>query len=378
MNTESFVAVMAGENRSFGAGLARTMAGVAEPIYRGIVQARNMSFRREWRSSRRLPHTTISVGNITAGGTGKTPMVAALAIRLVGLGFHPAVLMRGYMPNGSDDQGSDERQVLLKQLEAANADVPVHCDGNRVNGAREVLKTHPKTNVFVLDDGFQHRQVYRELDLVLIDATRPFGLDRVLPRGLLREPVKNLRRANGLIVTRANQVSKAKLEEITDRLVKVAGQPPIAYAAHVWVSLRVAMGEVSAEVAVDQLKGRRVVVVCGIGNPGAFRQSLEKHGAVVAQMDAYDDHYTYTAEDVTATYEAARQHKASVVVMTEKDYVKWEHVPVTPPSDLQVVRPRLMMGFMNGDEHLNRMMLAAMRPSGEFTQRRAFRNESLD
>src|SRR4051812_36636358 len=180
--------------RGVGCALVRGALGAMEPLYRAAVASRNRFY--DFAGQTRLPRPVISVGNITTGGTGKTPMVAWLATQLLEQGMHPAILLRGYSRGGI----SDEQQMLQRQLPG----VPVQANADRVEGARMVLGEHPEVDVFLLDDGFQHRRVARDFDLVLINAREPFGLGRVLPRGLLRESLDGLKRAHGFVITRAD------------------------------------------------------------------------------------------------------------------------------------------------------------------------------
>ena len=161
----------------------------------------------------RLPHPTISVGNITTGGTGKTPVVRWLAERLQEQGRRPAVLMRGYRSEGGI---SDEQSLLQQQL----PEIPVIANPDRVRGAADATQKQNDIDTFILDDGFQHRRVHRDFDLVLIDATAPFGFGHILPRGSLREPLSGLRRANALLITRSSQVDVNRLKEIEVELAR--------------------------------------------------------------------------------------------------------------------------------------------------------------
>ena len=196
---ERFLAVIDGSEQSLAASAARSGLALLEPSYTLAIAARNTLFDKHLRRTRHLLHPVISIGNLTTGGTGKTPMVIDLARRLRALGRRPAILTRGYK---STDGFSDEAAVMQLEL---GQDMPVEVNGDRAAGAAAVLARAPRTDVFLLDDGFQHRQIHRDLDIVLIDATCPFGYGHLLPRGLLREPKVNLARADAVIVTRADQ-----------------------------------------------------------------------------------------------------------------------------------------------------------------------------
>ena len=195
---ERILEVMSGQARGVGATLTRTLLAAAEPAYAGVMTARNRLFDRGAKRIHRLPRPVISIGNLTTGGTGKTPAVQWLVRALQERGHRPGILTRGYRKEAG--AASDEEELLRESL-----GVPVVANADRVRGAATLLERTPAVTTFVLDDGFQHRRVAREADVVLIDATNPFGYDHVLPRGLLREPVVGLARAHLVILTRVDQ-----------------------------------------------------------------------------------------------------------------------------------------------------------------------------
>lgn len=322
--------VMSGDDRSTSAAMLRVATAVGEPFYRLGTAARNAMFDRGLRRPTCLPSPTISVGNITTGGTGKTPVVAYIARKLVEIGRDPAILSRGY-------HGGDEAKELADLL---GDRAVVVANPDRVLGAKLARDQLSGIDVFLLDDGFQHRQVARDLDLVLIDATRPFGFGHVLPRGLLREPIGNLKRADAVIVTRTDQVSDEALRGLDRQIERYTDRPPIAHAIHRWENT-------------DQLAGKAVLGVCGIGNPRAFGKTLQRHAGGVIDNIVFDDHHDYTREELSDLFDRAARDHADAVVTTEKDYVKW--IPlleqVTPP--IPIIRPRLTIGFPDGADKLD-------------------------
>jgi tetraacyldisaccharide 4'-kinase len=293
-----FIGIVSGEARGFGPSLVRAALAAAEPFYAGAVTLRNKLF--DWGiwKTHRLPRPVISVGNLTTGGTGKTPIVAWLARRLVECGRTPAVLTRGYRKQAAAT--SDEAEMLRAEL---GDRVPIIVGADRAAAAKTALRDRPEIDVFIMDDGFQHRRLHRDLDLVLIDATNPFGFDRVLPRGLLREPAgRGLRSASAIIVTRCEQVDEAKLRSVVSR----AQRTPIFRSTF--------------QTRVDQaLQGKRVFAFAGIGNPAAFRRSLQRAGATVAGERWFDDHHEYTSAEIE---DIRKESSADVIVTTAKDAVK--------------------------------------------------------
>jgi tetraacyldisaccharide 4'-kinase len=209
--------------------LPRALRPVTVPasrIYGMIVAARNRRFDRG-QGVQRIDRPVISIGNLTTGGTGKTPIVTWFAREMLAAGHHPAIAMRGY--NARPGQLSDEQAEYGELL----PDVPVVANPDRVTALREFLPQHPEVDCVLLDDGFQHRQLHRDLDLVLIDAEAGTLRDELLPAGNLREEVGELRRADGVIVTHAKEVDA----ELAREIERWHGRPPIAWAKHRWKGL---------------------------------------------------------------------------------------------------------------------------------------------
>jgi tetraacyldisaccharide 4'-kinase len=222
------------------------------------------------------------------------------------------VLSRGY---GSPDGRNDEALVLEENL----PDVP-HLQGPDRAALAEVAVEELESEVLILDDGFQHRRLRRDMDVVLIDASNPWGHDYVFPRGLLREPVSGLKRAGAVIVTRCDQVQRAKVEEIRARVARQAPDVPLAESSHQPVAWDNSKHEPRA---LGDIAGRPVAAFCGIGNPEAFRKTLVNLGAALTDFRAFPDHHDYTRSDVEALRTWARQQATDcVVVTTQKDLVK--------------------------------------------------------
>lgn len=332
---------MSGEDRDWKAQGIRALANVGVPPYRTAVGARNLMYATRLRGAKPLGRPTISVGNLTAGGTGKTPMVIELADRLRGMGHRPAVLLRGYEPGGLESkQGSDEAAVLRGAL---GDDLPVRPNPSRVAAAKAVLAERPDLTVFLLDDGFQHRRAARDLDLVLVDATRPFGHGRLLPRGLLREPRGALRRADAVVITRADRVSDSELADLTRQLTRLHGKPPLAACRHRWSGLRVGY----KNQPLDKLADRRVLGASGLGNPADFEMTLREIAGEVAGCLVFDDHHPYTRSDVRGIMHTAIERGAQAVVTTEKDWVKWRRLAGGVKLPLPVYRPRVQLAFLD-------------------------------
>jgi tetraacyldisaccharide 4'-kinase len=350
-----YATILDGTSHSWYAAAVRAGLSVAVPFYRGSIAIRNGLYRVRAVRARQLPRAVISLGNITAGGTGKTPMVMEIARRFRFHGYHPAVLLRGYH-QGPRSSGSDEGIMLSQQL---GPSVPVGVGAKRFETAQRLLGDHAAIDVFLLDDGFQHRALHRDLDLVLIDATEPFGHERLLPRGLLREPLKNLRRADAIIVTRADQTATRR--ELDTRIQELSGKPPIAHAAYTWESFRDNDGEGHSP---EFLKDAAVAAICGIGNPGAFEDTLRKHVRSVVLFFALRDHHEYNLPGLMKMLSQAKDAGAQAVVTTDKDWVKWRPLLKDRFPPLKIYRPVLKVSLMDGLDALDALLLQTMQNAG--------------
>jgi tetraacyldisaccharide 4'-kinase len=311
--------LMSGERQGVVASLIRGALSVVEPIYAGAMLLRNASFDAGLRAHR-LPRPVISVGNITTGGTGKTPVVMWLAKQLQARGMHPAVLMRGYRATGS---GNDEQQLM------EDAKIFVKASANRVAAAHQLLAESPDVDVLLLDDGFQHRKVARDFDLVLINAAEPFGFGHVLPRGLLREPPAGLKRADAILLTHSDVADP-------EAQVRRFSSAPIYRCSHRHVSVR--DGEL--DLPLDELRRRKYFAFAGVGDPGSLQRALEPVGA-----RWFADHHAYTQADVDALNREAAASGAEVLVTTEKDWVKLRRLA----SPMKILRLSLAIEFGNDD-----------------------------
>ncbi|MEN0111258.1 MAG: tetraacyldisaccharide 4'-kinase [Planctomycetota bacterium] len=319
MRSSDFYDLVSGRRRGVIPAMARAGLAAAEGPYRLAVWWRNRRYDRDPRAVTHCPAPVVSVGNLTLGGTGKTPMVKWVARFLRDEGARVAILSRGYgaAPGRASDEGLE--------LSWALPDVPHLENRDRVAGARTAVE-ELASQVIVLDDGFQHRRLGRELDIVLIDATQPFGFDRVFPRGALREPVASLRRADVVCLTRSDLVTAERRRTIHNRVASVA--PDAAWCESIAAPTRlVASAEDGAAIAdgnapLERLLGARVAAFCGVGNPEAFHATLLALGADVVAWREFADHHPYDRGDVEALARAATDAGAVLIVTTQKDLVK--------------------------------------------------------
>jgi tetraacyldisaccharide 4'-kinase len=300
-----------GERRGLLPSLARGGLHVASWPYGLAMRLRNAAFDRGWKTVSRAAVPVVSIGNLTVGGTGKTPCVEWVARFLRDRDLVVTILSRGY---GAEHGRNDEAMVLEENL----PDVP-HLQGRDRVALAETAVEELEADVLVLDDGFQHRRLHRDLDVVLIDATSPPFCDYLLPRGTLREPASGLCRAGAVVLTRCDQASPGAVEAIRAWLARRWPQTPVAETEHRPVELTAE----GIREPVESLAGRAVGAFCGIGNPAAFRDTLEALGANVVAFRAFADHHAYTRDDVTDLETWAGTLPAdALVATTQKDWVK--------------------------------------------------------
>jgi tetraacyldisaccharide 4'-kinase len=280
-------------------------------LYGGAVRIRNVYYDC-WPGAVHRAHVpVISIGNLSVGGTGKTPLVIEIVRRLRAWGRKPAVLTRGY--KAAHGASADE---ALEMCLASH--VSVWEDPDRVAGATTACATED-LDCLVLDDGFQHRRLARNLDIVLVSALGPPEIGRLLPVGRLREPLGSLRRADVLIITRSNQVDSTRLSAITARLRRHVPDAPVLHAA---VAPETLVANDGRQQAPAELAGRRVLAVCGLGDPRTFVELLGKLTGARPAARLFADHHRYDAADVRAICAAAQRENAGLVVTTRKDWVK--------------------------------------------------------
>lgn len=304
--------VISGRKRGLAGGLLRCLLWLLTPLYRVIIWSRNFAFDSGWRQSFTAPLRIISIGNLTTGGTGKSPLVIWLAEQLRAREQRVCVLSRGYKGTAAGE--NDESLELADRL----PDVPQLVNPDRAASA-QVASEELEMEVGLLDDGFQHRQLHRDLDLVLIDATEPFGFGYLLPRGLLREPRRSLRRADRVVITRANQISPERLAALRQELQRFCPADRIATCAMVPRRLRQADGR---HFPLDLVAGKKLFAFCGLGNPAAFFRTAEPLGQSLVGSLAFPDHHAFTPDDLNQLAEAGRNYGAEALICSHKDLVK--------------------------------------------------------
>ncbi|HEV2422138.1 MAG TPA: tetraacyldisaccharide 4'-kinase [Candidatus Acidoferrales bacterium] len=283
----------------------------ASMLYNAAARIRWWAYRAGIAKQRRLRGVVVGVGNITTGGTGKTPVVLWIAERALGAGKKVGLLSRGYrpLPPGSDAgaHGWNDEVALLHGRLGARVEFGV--GANRFEKGKE-LQTRG-VEWFILDDGFQHLQLARDVDIVMIDATKPFGGGHILPSGRLREPVSALQRADILVIHRAEERVPA-----IEAVIRRYSQAPIYFSQAKLLGLEEYRG---GDAATPPAAGTRFFAFCGIGNPPAFFADLKKWAIALAGSDTFSDHHRYTNADMARLEQAARAAGADALVCTEKD-----------------------------------------------------------
>jgi tetraacyldisaccharide 4'-kinase len=336
-------ALVSGRSCGLWSGLQRGGLRALSVPYGWTVQLRNHLYDHGWKSSQRAPVPVISVGNLTLGGTGKTPCVEYVAGFYRQFNLRVAILSRGY---GSTAGRNDEALVLEENL----PDVP-HLQGADRVALAAIAVEELESEILVLDDGFQHRRLARDLDLVLVDATQPWGYGHVFPRGMLREPPRGLNRAGLVMLTRCDQVDEPERVRLRDAVARLAAGLEVAETSHGPVEL------VNSEQHAAPLRDvaeRPVAAFCGLGNPEAFRRTLTVLGARVVAFRTFADHHTYSRADVEDLNAWAQQQTEECIVLTtQKDLVKLRLARLGGRA-LWAVRIRLV--FQSGQDALDRKL----------------------
>jgi tetraacyldisaccharide 4'-kinase len=345
---QNYRKIVSGEAGGLGAGLARGALGVLSVPYRWGSSLVEVVQTGQRGTSVSVP--VISVGNLTAGGTGKTPFVALLVERLRAAGRRPVVLSRGYKAEA--DGLNDEARVLERMFPDL-----IHLQGkDRVELAWRAA-TAQLGDVIVLDDGFQYHKLVRDLNVCLIDATNPFGYGSVFPRGILRESLSALYRARPVVITRAELASPAEIDAIKAEVLRHNEYATFVVTQMQFKRLTDIDGGAQGDVA--SLAGKRVVAASGIGNPESFVRGLRASGARVGAHVEHDDHHDWTQADVDALAAEATRTSAEVVVTTVKDAVKIARLswPAGAPA-LRVVE--VAVNVVEGDGILVKLVKEAL------------------
>lgn len=388
--------VIFGRAKGFRAALMRFLMRALSGIFRLLVQLRLWRYRSGWKPQHHLCTQVVAIGNITVGGTGKTPVVELLARSLRDRGRNVAILSRGYKsrkldrpqkwrnPKGAPISGDrmpkvvstgsallldskfagDEPFMLARNLEG----VSVVVDKNRVKGGRFAIE-NLGADTLLLDDGMQYLDLAHGIDIVLVDAGSPFGTEALLPRGTLREPPKNLRRASYILLTKCNGRSN---EELVKRIRRYNKTAEIIECTHGPIHLENVFTR--ERQPLDFLKDKWVGAISAIAVPEAFEGSLEKLGARVEIRRRFADHYRFSRKDVDKFMQRCVERDMELIVTTEKDAVRFPH-----PSSIDVpvyflrIEVEILKGHEIWDDLIHRLCHPEPAFEGVLRNRHAYR-----
>ena len=295
--------------------LFRGILFVLSLFYRAGIEVVNILYRTGIKKQYKVSVPVVSVGNLTLGGTGKTPFSVFVAKYYKSIGLKPAILTRGY--------GNDENKMLGKI-----PDVDVFVGQDRIKSSEIAISNG--NNILILDDGFQHRRIKRDLDIVILNSENPFSNEEVFPRGMLREPIKSMDRADMVILSKVDRLNEEKIselcKEVKDRFNK-----------DIFATFKYRMEKVidfdGKVVSKDVFLGKKSVLVSGIGDPNYFHHIARIIGIQIIDTYVYSDHYPYTQDDIDFLNDECEKKGADVIFMTEKDFIKIQSFKLTQIKD---------------------------------------------
>ena len=305
-------------------------------IYVQLVNFKLMGYRLGWFRREKMDCFVISLGNVTVGGTGKTPTAQRLASDIRDMGYRVVILNRGYRAKWHGKIGivSDGKRLHMSAAEAGDEafmlakhlpQVPVLIGAERAVTGRYAIE-HFGAEVAILDDGYQHWQLERDMDILLVDAVNVFGNGYILPRGTLREPISHISRADVCLLTKVDQAAEGSREYIRDTVAKYNSKAQIVESIHqprCFIPLSEWYVDIAGDgIDVSLMKGRKVMAVSAIGNPASFEQTLSDLDVVIIESLRYPDHHDYNMQEMGDILRQAERMGAEAIIITEKDAVK--------------------------------------------------------
>lgn len=384
------VDVIFDKRQGFRAGALRSFLGGMSKLYEGIVSLRLMMYRNRILRERNLGCLVVSIGNLTVGGTGKTPVVEKFARSLQDGGRRVAILSRGYKSvkqpflkrligkiQGKNEIDpprvvSDGKSLLLDSktagdepyMLAANLkDVPVVVDKDRVKSGKHAI-SELNCDTLILDDGLQYLRLRHRLDIVLVDRWHPFGTERLLPRGTLREPPRNLKRASYIFITKCNGEDN---DELIGRIRKYNRTAEIIECEHRPCFLQHL--ETREEISLDALKGATVGTVSAIAVPESFEDGVRKLGASIEATCRFMDHHRFTEQEIISFINCCVESGVDMIVTTEKDAVRF---PRLARMDVPIYFLRVEIGILSNEESFDQCIARICQPKTEVSARRFF------
>ena len=328
------------------ASVLRRLLGLLSCIYSGLIRFRNRLYDTGIFKAGQTGGFVISIGNITTGGTGKTPLVIWVYKFLAKQGIKCSILTRGYKAESSGESFRDEPELLQENCPTARVIV----NADRLAAGIQAVRDFG-AKAIILDDGFQHRRLARDINIVCVDSSCPFGYGKILPAGFLREPPTSLKRATVIVLTRVDQVDEATLKQVTRQVRDLNPEAAIALTRHKVSKIQISSGR---EISPDGLEGKKVYAFCGIGNPDAFFRTLEQSGANLTGRKIYDDHHRYSREDIKEIERESGKNEAELIVTTEKDYIKLGEEDLK--CEFEVCMLKIDIDFTDGREQLEEII----------------------
>ncbi len=318
--------------------LFRPLFVILSFLYIAVTETIKFLYRLKILKSAKPKAKVISIGNITWGGTGKTSLTLLLSGFLSGAGKKTAVLIRGY--------GSDEDRMLAEQ----RPDVIVLSGRNRLKNADIACDKYGR-EVLILDDGFQHWRLKRDLDIVAINAINPFGNKKVIPAGILREPISALRRSHVIVITKVNLADKDQVRRIKDVILSINPKAEIFEAEHKAVSITDVKN--NRALGTDYIRGKRLAALSGIGDNESFFKMFSDLDARISVKLPYPDHYRYAQDDIAYIIKAAKDVSSDALITTVKDWMRLK--AIMPLDDINVLLLNVAAKIINEDKFFNRI-----------------------
>ena len=317
--------------------------GPLSAVYRMVLSGRGLLYKTGLKKTRKLPVRVISIGNLTLGGTGKTPAVIALAQEAKKRGFNPCILTRGYKGKAKGPcfagmgegpvlnayEAGDEPVLMAERLTG----IPIVMGRNRYQSGMFAINNVPaplSIDMFILDDGFQHIALDRDTDVLLINASNPFGNGKLFPEGILREPMSAMRRGDIIVLSNSNLAGKEAIMSLTNEIKGLCPGSAVYRASHMPTAVVSLTGETESP---DILSGAKVSAFSGIANPDHFRPALASRGADVVKLMSFRDHFHYHQRDIDKIVENSAGLR---IITTEKDLVKLRELEL--PDDISALR----------------------------------------
>lgn len=332
------LSIMQDSRRGVLAGIFKGVLRVLSCVYLLAVKFVDLGYKKGLRRVYKIGVPVVSVGNITLGGTGKTPFTIFLANYFLAKGRKPAILIRGY--------GKDESKMLKDEL----AEVPVLAGRDRVKNAFRAC--NQARDILILDDAFQHRRIHRDLNIALIDSAEILKPNYCLPRGVLREPLSSLKRADIFVLTKIDRITSGQKEAIIRKINNIAPHKPVITMKH---TARFFTDVTRSASSMESFQGKYVALVSAIASPDYFSFLMEKGGAIIKERLDYPDHYFFRQKDIRTICEKCKTQDIDAVVITAKDYAKIKELDISSIEEKLFIL-NITIDIVDGKESLFRRL----------------------